>query len=170
MDPVFKIKPSKNDIERFKKEAKILAQFSHPYIPAIYDVDFDSQNSRFSIIFEWIDGTNLNKYLRSNGALTIAKTQSFLKCIVSALKDAHAKGIAHRDIKPANIIITPDSTSCYLVDFGIALTSEDLLQITGSTTIGTPGYMPQSRKLVKTLQRRLTYSRLESYCMNVWQV
>jgi serine/threonine protein kinase len=49
------------DVERFKREARILAKLSHPNIPAIYDVDFSEKN--FLIIFQFIEGSTLEKLI-----------------------------------------------------------------------------------------------------------
>lgn len=126
--------------ERFKREARILARLSHTNIPAIYDVIFDSET--FAIIFQFVEGPTLGKILKEEGAAHMTNVRKWFGQIASALDHAHSAGIVHRDIKPDNIIITSDRESAYLVDFGIALSSEDIKKLTKSGYwIGTPGYM-----------------------------
>lgn len=128
------------EIERFRREARVLASLSHPNIPAIYDVDFSP--GKFSIVFQYIDGQTLRKIIDHGGPVQIGTASTWFHQIASALEHAHKVGVVHRDIKPENIIITPDSESAYLVDFGIALTAEDVRKLTKSGyAMGTPGYM-----------------------------
>ncbi|WP_428235219.1 serine/threonine protein kinase [Gracilimonas sp.] len=141
LDPLFKTIDETN-IERFKREAKTLAALSHPNIPAIYDVEFKKEDKIFKIIYEWIHGKTIHRYLVDDGVLSLELTHKYFSNICSALSHAHAKGIIHRDIKPSNIIISESDHSCYLVDFGISLQTEDIVRLTDdSNTIGTPGYM-----------------------------
>jgi len=147
LDPIFKIKPSSEDIERFRREARALARLSHPNIPAIYDVIFSEEDEEFEIIFEWIEGISVREFLKSRGLFTLEEARRFFSQICSALSHAHESKIIHRDIKPSNLILTPDLASCYLVDFGIALSDADLKGLTGGTPVGTPGYMsPEQEK------------------------
>jgi len=134
------------DLERFKREARILAKLTHPNIPAIYDVDFSDKN--FLIVFQFIEGATLEKVIEAEGACAVIQARQWFLQISSALDHAHSLGIIHRDIKPANIIITPNREAAYLVDFGIALTREDGRKLTQSGfVIGTPGYMsPEQQK------------------------
>ncbi|KAG8956707.1 hypothetical protein FRC04_000185 [Tulasnella sp. 424] len=46
--------------------------------------------------------------------------QSYLRCLLRALRDVHAREIVHRDVKPANFLFDPDSGLGVLVDFGLA--------------------------------------------------
>jgi serine/threonine protein kinase len=139
LDPLA-VQFSEAEQERFKREARVLAKLSHPNIPAIYDVDFAP--GKFSIIFQYIEGQNLRKIIESTGPSQISTARIWFNQIASALDHAHKLGIVHRDIKPENIIITPDLESAYLVDFGIALSAEEIKKLTKSEyAMGTPGYM-----------------------------
>ena len=131
--------------ERFRREARILASLSHPNIPSIYDVSF-SAGETFLIVFEFVEGTTLREVL-DDGPCSISEAQFWFRQVASALEHAHDLNIVHRDIKPENIIIRPDRESAYLVDFGIALSTEDAKKLTQSGwAIGTPGYMsPEQR-------------------------
>lgn len=152
LDPVFKEKPSQEDIARFKKEAKILASLSHPNIPAVYDVEFSEQEREFKIISQWIEGINLRKHLTEKGPISLEEAKRWFSNICSALDHAHSKGIIHRDIKPANVIITQDNEACYLVDFGISLRKQDIERITHGTPPGTPGYMSPEQERGQELE------------------
>jgi serine/threonine-protein kinase len=141
LDPLFKSAPSDEDVERFRREAKTLAQLSHPNVPAIYYVQFSPEANEFRIIFEWVEGQTLREYLQDRGVLSLEEARLYFSQICSALSHAHEHGIVHRDIKPANVILTTDAASCYLVDFGIALREVDLVRVSGTAPVGTPGYM-----------------------------
>jgi serine/threonine-protein kinase len=141
LDPIFKLAPSEEDKARFRREARILASLSHPNIPAIYDVQFDEAAQDFRIIFEWIEGTHLSKHLQERGVLTLDQSRRWFSNLCSALQHAHSKGVIHRDVKPANIILASASDVCYLVDFGISLSKQESERLTGSTAVGSPGYM-----------------------------
>ena len=126
--------------ERFRREARILASLSHPNIPSIYDVSF-SAGEKFLIIFQFIEGSNLREVI-NNGPCSISEARSWFHQVASALEHAHRLDVVHRDVKPENIIIRPDRESAYLVDFGIALSTEDAKRLTQSGWVaGTQGYM-----------------------------
>ena len=152
LDPLT-VEFSEPEQERFRREARVLAKLSHPNIPAIYDVDFSS--GRFSIIFQYIEGNNLRKVIEEKGPVPIPAGRIWFNQIASALEHAHRNSIVHRDVKPENIIITPDQESAYLVDFGIALSGEELKKLTGSGyAIGTPGYMSPEQLAGETVDLR----------------
>jgi len=126
--------------ERFRREAKILAKLSHPNIPAIYDVDFT--DSELRIIFQFIEGRTLKQLTDEEGPIQVTEARTWFHQLASAIQHAHSLGIVHRDIKPDNVIITANRESAYLVDFGIAVTTEDGKKLTKTGfVIGTPGYM-----------------------------
>jgi Protein kinase domain len=136
---------SPEDKSRFRREAKTLAQLSHPSIPAIYDVDFgegDQVNEKLEIICQFIEGETLRHILETEDTVPLSSCRIWFDQLASALEHAHEKNIIHRDIKPENIIVSPDRKHCYIVDFGIALSKSEMERLTGSDNwIGTPGYM-----------------------------
>jgi len=147
LDPLFSSSPSDEDKERFKREAKTLASLSHPNIPAIYDVLFPETDGEFKLIFEWIEGMTVRRFLDEKGVMSLEQISRWFANICSALTHAHHKGIIHRDIKPSNLIIALNEESCYLVDFGISLRQTDWQRLTPSSQpIGTPGYMSPQRQ------------------------
>lgn len=121
---------------RFMREAKSLAQLSHPNILTIFDVGIYEHLPY--IATEYLPGTGLEQKIREG--VDSKQAISITHDIAQALSYAHNKGFVHRDIKPSNILFSPDGTPV-LVDFGIALNIENQQQLTQvGTTIGTPSY------------------------------
>lgn len=131
--------------QRFVHEAKTLARMSHPNIPAIYDVKF--KEDEMMIYFEFIEGDNLRKILESGTIPSIQQAVTWFSQVAFALDHSSSLGIIHRDVKPENVIISKNGSAAYLVDFGIALTADDVRRITETGyVIGTPAYMsPEQR-------------------------
>ncbi|TKJ32312.1 MAG: hypothetical protein CEE38_23430 [Planctomycetes bacterium B3_Pla] len=139
--------------ERFIREAKTLAKMSHPNVPAIYDVKFFE--SEMQILFEFVEGQNLRKTITDKTIPTIKQVRRWFVQIALALDHAHGIGIVHRDVKPENIIISSDQMTAVLVDFGIALTQDDVQQLTSTGyVIGTPAYMSPEQVEGKELDGR----------------
>jgi serine/threonine protein kinase len=139
--------------ERFRREAKTLARMSHPNIPAIYDVKFSEDD--MSIHFEFIEGRTLREIIQERPIPSTEDVREWFIQVGSALDHAHDLGIIHRDIKPENIIISKDYKTSTLVDFGIALTPEDVDRLTSDGyVIGTPGYMSPEQTAGEPLDKR----------------
>ncbi len=106
----------------FLQEALALSRLTHPNTLRIYDFGYlDDKGLPFQIS-EFLDGGNLEQYVRARGALTLHETAAILERITGAVAEAHEHKIIHRDIKPSNIIF--GRMGEYLVpklaDFGIA--------------------------------------------------
>ena len=126
--------------ERFKREAKALARMSHPNVPAIYDVQFDEHE--MYIYFAFIEGQALRKLIQGSTVPSLDRTRRWFTQVAAALEHAYSKGIVHRDVKPDNIVISSNDQNAVLVDFGIALTADDVRSLTkDGYVIGTPAYM-----------------------------
>ena len=117
---------------RFEREAKTLAQMSHPSIVTVHD--FGDANGLYYILMEYIDGVNLRELL-SDGRLEPEQALSIVPPVCDALEYAHGKGVVHRDIKPENLLLDRNGR-VKIADFGIAT-------LVGSTrdVSGTPTYM-----------------------------
>ncbi len=135
MDPSLNNDPTFN--ERFKREARISAQLTHPHIVQVYDVDsLDGVNY---LAMEYIGNGDLHDVIHE--PLQMEKVYDVMLQITHALDYANSKGYVHRDIKPSNILIR-DNGTYVLADFGIARATESNTQMTMTgSVIGTPSYM-----------------------------
>ena len=126
-------------VQRFEREAQIIAQLQHPHILPVYD--FGRVDRLAYLVMRLMTGGSLNLLLR--GPLPIGRVIELARQIASALDYAHAHGIIHRDLKPTNILLD-DLGNAYLTDFGIAklLASGTVNGLTQPDAVmGTPTYM-----------------------------
>ena len=119
-------------LERFSREAKMIAGLNHPHIVTLHAVE-EAGGVHF-LVMELVDGEPLDVTLRSTNVFPIKKVVEIGIAVADALATAHDKGIIHRDLKPANVMITRDGRAKVL-DFGIAKTAP--LDI-GATQTGAP--------------------------------
>src|SRR5215475_1747254 len=92
-------------VNRFQREAEVLASLNHPNIAAIYDLQ-EVNDTRF-LVLELVEGETLADRIR-RGRVAIEEALKIAHQIAEALEAAHEKGIVHRDLKPANVKVTPD--------------------------------------------------------------
>ena len=104
-------------LNRFRREAEILAECKHPNIVSFYDI-FEAYKTAY-IVMEFVDGQELSERLRDKGKLQEAELKDILCPLLDALEVVHQKEFVHRDIKPSNIILRSDD-SPVLLDFGSA--------------------------------------------------
>lgn len=126
-------------VQRFQREARLIARLEHPHILPIYD--FDGGHEPPYIVMRFLDGGTLKEIMKQ-GSLPLDEVAYLVRQIGSALDYAHRQGIVHRDIKPSNIMIDRDGNA-FVTDFGIArATGSSGSHITDSGMIvGTPDYM-----------------------------
>jgi serine/threonine-protein kinase len=118
----------------FLQEARALCKLAHPNTLRIYDfgyLDVGGDGSgavgpRPFHVSEFLDGGNLEQYVRARGALGPSEVLAILDRVASAVDEAHRAGILHRDIKPSNILFSRvgDVLMPKLADFGIAQSVE----------------------------------------------
>ena len=125
-------------LERFKKEARVLAQLLHPNIAVIYN--FIGQDDHHFMVMEYVEGNNLDSLVRKYKLLPPSLVVPVFVQMLEGLHHAHKKGIYHRDIKPANLMLTPDAT-VKLMDFGIAKIAGEQRMTQVNRVVGTIEYM-----------------------------
>lgn len=137
--------------ERFMREARIAARFSHPNIIAVYDVGV--HENHYYIAMEHHPGGDLKGRLKRN--MTTKQAMSIVRQMAAALDYAHNKGYIHRDVKPDNILFRDDG-SAVLTDFGIARpTADGDTQMTQlGMVVGTPKYMSPEQARGQDLDAR----------------
>jgi serine/threonine-protein kinase len=133
-----------DQLERFRREARAVAQLSHPHIVGVIDAGEDE--GRPYIVFEYVEGETLKERIRRQGRLPIPEAVAYAIEIARALDCAHSRHIVHRDVKPQNVLIDEEG-SAKVTDFGIARTlTEDGLTADGRV-LGTTDYVSPEQAL-----------------------
>jgi len=115
-------------VNRFQREAEVLASLNHPNIAAIHD--FEETNGIRYIVLELVEGETLADRI-ARGPIPVEETLIIAKQICDALEAADEKGIIHRDLKPANIKLAPGG-KVKVLDFGLAKALPD---VSGNATV-----------------------------------
>jgi serine/threonine protein kinase/tetratricopeptide (TPR) repeat protein len=129
------------DVERFSREAAILAELSHPAIVR-YVSHGAADSGEHWLAMEWLDGEDLAQRL-CRARLSLSETLALARRVADALACAHAAGMVHRDLKPGNLLLPGgDVGLTTVVDFGIARFAGDPQRLTcEGTVLGTLGYV-----------------------------
>ncbi|MFJ4619187.1 serine/threonine-protein kinase [Streptomyces sp. NPDC088812] len=129
--------------DRTLREARAVAQLSHPHIVVVHDVV--EEDERPYIVMELIEGGSLADRIAEHGPVEAREAARIGADLLGALRAAHAAGVLHRDIKPANVLVDSATGRAVLTDFGIA-------QVAGATTltetgafVGSPEYTAPER-------------------------
>ncbi len=126
-------------VERFKREARTVAQLSHPNIVTV--IDRGETDGRPFIVFEYVDGHTLDELIDKRGALPIDEALEIAIASARGLAFAHRHGLVHRDVKPQNILLNGDRQP-KVTDFGIARSLDVNKGVTQTgTVLGTSNYI-----------------------------
>ncbi|MCL2726624.1 MAG: protein kinase [Polyangiaceae bacterium] len=140
-------------VERFRKEARALAQVRDDNVVQIYAFGCDEQSYFFAM--EYVAGKNLDvvmeEYAKRGETMPLSAAMDVARNVARGLSAVHRRGLVHRDIKPNNIVLEDGTGRPVLVDFGLArehdsfkaalacgtplyMSPEQILDIDGSTT------------------------------------
>jgi len=131
--------------DRFLRETRTAASFSHPNIVPVYAVEESDNLLAYAMGF--VEGETLAERVARTGPLTVRELVKLMQDVGYALAYAHGRGVVHRDIKPDNIMLERATGRALVMDFGI---SRSIVQAAGTTAtnltrigevVGTPQYM-----------------------------
>src|SRR3954466_14766310 len=131
-------------LERFRREARAVAQLNHPHIVTVIDAGEDAGTP--FIVFEYVEGETLKERIRRCGRLAIPESIAYAIEIARALGAAHERGIVHRDIKPQNVLIDAEG-SAKVTDFGIARSLAEEGLTGDGRVLGTTDYVSPEQAL-----------------------
>lgn len=124
--------------ERFKREARMVAELDHPNIVPVYRVG--QIGDLLFIAMKFIEGHPLGKIVEAQGALPVPVVIHVLRAAARALEYAHERGIVHRDVKGDNILVNTEGR-VLMTDFGVALRISEVTLTADGSVIGTPAFM-----------------------------
>ena len=143
-----------DQLERFRREARSVAQLNHPHVVTVIDAGeepsedggADAGTGTPYIVLEYVDGETLKDVIRREAPLDIPQAIAYAIEIARALGAAHERQIVHRDVKPHNVLISAEG-GAKITDFGIARTlSEEGLTVAGRV-LGTTDYVSPEQAL-----------------------
>ena len=131
-------------IQRFRREAEIVARIKHPNIVEIVDWE-ELPDGSPCIVMEYLKGEDLAARMKRSGALPWPQIAQIADQVLAALTVTHASGVVHRDLKPQNVFLAVDDAGdeqVKLLDFGVSKFRDGTtLVTTDSRLVGTPAYM-----------------------------
>ena len=133
--------------ERFVRETRTAAGFSHPNIVPVYGVEESEHLLAYAMAF--VEGETLTDRVKRAGPLPVREVVRLLQDVGYALAYAHGRGVVHRDIKPDNIMIERATGRALVMDFGIARVMAGAAPVSSTQAgltrvgevVGTPEYM-----------------------------
>ncbi len=108
---------TREGLERFEAERRVLARLNHPYIAGLIDSGTTDDGLPY-LVMEYVQGLPIDRFCDEQGLDLRARIRLLVK-VMLAVQAAHQNLVIHRDLKPSNVLITPDGLP-KLLDFGIA--------------------------------------------------
>jgi eukaryotic-like serine/threonine-protein kinase len=140
-----------DQLERFRREARSVAQVSNPNVVSVIDAGEDGGYPY--IVFEYVEGETLKQRIDRLGRLPLDEAAAYAIEVGRGLSAAHARKLVHRDVKPQNVLIDPEGRA-KVTDFGIARELEaDGLTKTGRV-LGTTDYVSPEQAMGQGVDAR----------------
>jgi hypothetical protein len=150
---------NKTVLRRYKREASAAAAMDHPNIVTL--IDADELDGRYFLAMEYVEGSDLSRLVKENGALPYQEAAEYIRQSALGLQHAHERGLIHRDIKPSNLLVsgeralpgTDGIAHVKILDMGLVRSIMDNDDVSRTeltrdgTVVGTPDYMaPEQAK------------------------
>src|SRR5213080_3609064 len=128
-------------VARFRREALAAARLQHPNIVQVFDSGEDEESGRHYIVMEYVDGPSCADLLRQHRMFDADDTVRIVRDACQGLDYAHRAGVVHRDVKPGNLLVSNESGTTKLADFGIAKAAEQTRITQVGSVLGTAAYL-----------------------------
>jgi serine/threonine protein kinase len=145
-----------DQLERFRREARAVAQLNHPHIVTVIDAgEWEARDGEETseiesgtpyIVLEHVAGETLKDLIRRDAPMDIPTTLAYAIELARALGAAHAQGIVHRDVKPQNVLLSGEG-GAKITDFGIARTLAEVGLTMDGRVLGTTDYVSPEQAL-----------------------
>ena len=150
-------KNTPDSISNFRREIRAQAKLDHANLVRAFDAGEDG-NVHYLVV-EYVPGTDLRRYVRTKGKLTVQMAANIVQQAAEGLAHAHERDLIHRDVKPGNILVTPDGTA-KVSDLGLAFYINDPNDPRIGKIVGTADYL--SPEQIKTPLEVTTVSDIYS--------
>ncbi len=148
-----KIASTPGSRKRFISEARAMAAVHHDNVATIFEVGEHKGTPYMAM--ELLQGATLENFGERYGEPDYHQIIGYARDIARGLDAAHKQGIVHRDIKPANIWLDTKTNRIKILDFGLALASTPVDQLSGrGAVVGTPGYLSPEQARSEPLDDR----------------
>ena len=144
---------SKEFVQRFQQEARIIARLEHPHILPVFD--YGESDGVAYFVMRYLEAGTLKDRMVAKRPLPLNEIDRIFTQLTDALSYAHGHGVVHRDLKPANALVDSQG-NLFLTDFGIAKLLESASpRLTQTDAImGTPAYISPEQAQARTVDQR----------------
>jgi serine/threonine protein kinase len=126
------------ELDRFLREARSVAQLRHPSIVSVHEVG--QKDGVPFLVSDFVQGVTVTDLLTARRP-AFQESAHLIATVADALQYAHEHGVIHRDVKPANIMLGDDGAP-HVMDFGLAKREAGEMTMTvDGQILGTPAYM-----------------------------
>ncbi len=139
------LKPEVPETERmkFRREAVVAANFSHPNLVRVLEVG--SRRDIQWMAMEYLRGRDIGEVIANRKAISFRVLCDIFGQALDGLQYIHVRSIVHCDIKPENIFVTRDAYDrrmviVKIIDFGIARNIDGPVELQTYIS-GDPRYM-----------------------------
>ena len=145
------ISDQQDQLERFRRESRAVAQLSHPNLVGV--IDAGEEGGRPYIVFEYVPGQTLKQRISAEGGLPLDEATAYAIEIGRGLQAAHQARLIHRDVKPQNVLIDAEGRA-KITDFGIALSLESHGLTATGRVLGTTDYVSPEQAMGREIDAR----------------